>query len=119
MDSSNFIPTPSNTPLARGTRAFDQLVSDQWTDFEKKLYGESERKSKGVYKYPLDLLTDPSHQSVMKISIFDNDPQYLRTKREVVSQQLGSFAEGVANAFTAGKRQNCQRHQTSDKMRQV
>lgn len=104
MDPSNFIPTPSNTPLARGTRAFDQLVSDQWTDFEKKLYGESERKSKGVYKYPLDLLRDPSHQSVMKISIFDNDPQYLSTKREVVSQQLGSFAEGVANAFTAGKK---------------
>ena len=104
MDPSNFIPTPSNTPLARGTRAFDQLVSDQWTDFEKKLYGENERKSKGVYKYPLELLTDPSHQSVMKISIFDNDPQYLRTKREVVSQQLGSFAEGVANAFTAGKK---------------
>ena len=104
MDPSNFIPTPSNTPLARGTRAFDQLVSDQWTDFEKKLYGENERKSKGVYKYPLELLRDPSHQSVMKISIFDNDPQYLRTKREVVSQQLGSFAEGVANAFTAGKK---------------
>ena len=104
MDPSNFFPTPSNTPLARGTRAFDQLVSDQWTDFEKKLYGENERKSKGVYKYPLELLRDPSHQSVMKISIFDNDPQYLRTKREVVSQQLGSFAEGVANAFTAGKK---------------
>lgn len=103
MDPSNFIPTPSNTPLARGTRAFDQLVSDQWTDFEKKLYGENERKSKGVYKYPLELLRDPSHQSVMKISIFDNDPQYLRTKREVVSKQLGSFAEGIANAFTAGK----------------
>ena len=103
MDPSNFIPTPSNTPLARGTRAFDQLVSDQWTDFEKKLYGESERKSKGVYKYPLDLLRDPSHQSVMKISIFDNDPQYLSTKREVVSKQLIGFAEGIANAFTAEK----------------
>jgi hypothetical protein len=103
MDPSNFIPTPSNTPLARGTRAFDQLVSNQWTDFEKKLYGENERKSKGVYKYPLELLTDPSHQSVMKISIFDNDPQYLSTKREVISTIVGSLAQSVTNAVTAGR----------------
>ncbi len=103
MDPSNFIPTPSNTPLARGTRAFDQLVSDQWTDFEKKLYGESERKSKGVYKYPLDLLTDPSHQSVMKISIFDNDPQYLSTKREVTSKAFRRLAQKAQDALTAGR----------------
>lgn len=103
MDPSNFIPTPSNTPLARGTRAFDQLVSDQWTDFEKKLYGENERKSKGVYKYPLELLRDPSHQSVMKISIFDNDPQYLSTKREVISTIVGGLAQSVTNAVTAGR----------------
>lgn len=103
MDPSNFIPTPSNTPLARGTRAFDQLVSNQWTDFEKKLYGENERKSKGVYKYPLELLTDPSHQSVMKISIFDNDPQYLSTKREVISTIVGGLAQSVTNAVTAGR----------------
>lgn len=103
MDPSNFIPTPSNTPLARGTRAFDQLVSNQWTDFEKKLYGENERKSKGVYKYPLELLTDPSHQSVMKISIFDNDPQYLSTKREVTSNAFRRLAQKAQDALTAGR----------------
>lgn len=103
MDPSNFIPTPSNTPLARGTRAFDQLVSNQWTDFEKKLYGESERKSKGVYKYPLELLRDPSHQSVMKISIFDNDPQYLSTKREVTSKAFRRLAQKAQDALTAGR----------------
>jgi len=74
--------------------------------FEDRLAGEVTARSQGYFKYPSDLLTDPSHQCIMRIQIYENDPQYLATKREVTARLANSLADSLFASQTSAEVQS-------------
>jgi hypothetical protein len=76
------------------------LLRKKSSAFEDKLFNDGRggtvdrlftSRAAGYYKYPYDLLTDPSHQSIMCIEIWENNPQFLSTKREAFAK----FGESI------------------------
>jgi len=56
------------------------LLNRQQSAFERRLYRDD--RDLGYYKYPYDLMSDPSMQSMMCIEVWDNNPASLDTKRK-------------------------------------
>ena len=93
-------------------RAIDGILRRKSTAFEDKLFNDGRggfinkadtKRAAGYYKYPYDLLTDPSHQSIMCIEIWDNNPQYLATKREAFAKFGESLLNQMRTAQTAAE----------------
>lgn len=83
--------------LERRKNAFEERLFD---DGRGKLIDKlSTSRAAGYYKYPYDLLSDPSHQSIMCIEIWDNNPQYLAKKQEVFAK----FGESLLGSMNKAK----------------
>ena len=92
-------------------RAIDGILRRKSTAFEDKVFNDGwgnvnrsqASRPAGYYKYPYDLLTDPSHQSIMCIEIWDNNPQYLATKREAFARFGESLIDKMRTAQNAAE----------------
>jgi len=87
-------------------RAIDSLVSRPNSSFEQRLYNKESqnRRLYGYFKYPYDLLADPSHQSIMCIEIYEADPKRLETKRNAFAKLGEALAGKIFGAQKAAER---------------
>lgn len=76
---------------------------DRLFDDGRSTYRWAATRSAGYYKYPYDLLTDPIHQSIMCIEIWESDPQFLATKREAFQKMANSLFDKMAGAKKAAE----------------
>lgn len=75
------------------------LLGKSRSAFERRLYDRGkDLRDKKHYKYPLEILSTPDHQNAMCIEIWDNNPAYLATKREVFKRIGESAAQAVGAA---------------------
>jgi len=97
----------SSVKIGNELAALESLMNRPGSiSFENRLAGEITARSKGYFKYPSDLLTDESHQTIMRIQIYENDPQYLATKREVTSRLANSLADSLFGAQNSAEAQD-------------
>jgi len=75
------------------------LLGKSRSAFERRLYDRgSDMRDRKHYKYPLEILSSPDHQNAMCIEIWDNNPAYLATKREVFKRLGESSARAIGAA---------------------
>ena len=75
------------------------LLGKSRSAFERRLYDRgSDMRDRKHYKYPLEILSSPDHQNAMCIEIWDNNPAYLATKREVFKRLGESAARAIGAA---------------------
>ena len=84
-------------------RAVEALLSRSSSQFEDRLYNTGRRKSEGYYKYPYDLLSNPTLQSVMKIEIYDTGGGTLDTKRNQFQTITTSIVDNITSSIRSGE----------------
>lgn len=77
------------------------LLGKSKSEFEKRLYerGKDQRDRK-YFKYPMEILSHPEHQNAMCIEIWDNNPTYLATKRQVFQKVGESIADKINQSLS-------------------
>ena len=84
-------------------RAVEALLSRSSSQFEDRLYNTGRGKSEGYYKYPYDLLSNPTLQSVMKIEIYDTGGGTLDTKRNQFQTITTSIVDNITSSIRSGE----------------
>lgn len=79
---------PNGFKTYSDTRALEGLLlGKSRSEFEKRLYDRgADERDKRYYKYPLEILNHPEYLNAMCIEVWDNNPQYLATKRQVLTR---------------------------------
>ena len=85
-------------------RAVEALLSSAGSPFEIRLYNTGRGKSEGYYKYPYDLLSNPTLQSVMKIEIYDTGGGALDTKRNQFQAMTSSIVDKITTSIGIGEK---------------
>ena len=85
------------------------LLGKSKSEFEKRLYdrGKDQRDRK-YFKYPMEILNHPEHQNAMCIEIWDNNPTYLATKRQVFQRIGDSIADKISQSQAQAQTDNKQ-----------
>lgn len=85
------------------------LLGKSKSEFEKRLYdrGKDQRDRK-YFKYPMEILNHPAHQNAMCIEIWDNNPTYLATKRQVFQKIGESIADKISQSQSQAQTDNKQ-----------
>jgi hypothetical protein len=89
-------------------RAVEALLSRASSQFENRLYNTGMGKSEGYYKYPYDLLSNPTLQSVMKIEIYDTGGGTLDTKRNQFQAITSSIVDNITSSIGKGEKPQTQ-----------
>jgi len=85
-------------------RAVEALLSRASSQFQNRLYNTGRGKSEGYYKYPYDLLSNPTLQSVMKIEIYDTGGGTLDTKRNQFQAVTSNLIDNITSSIGNGEK---------------
>ena len=86
--------------------AVEALLSRASSQFEKRLYNAG--RAWGYYKYPYDLLSNPTLQSIMKIEIYDTGGGTLDTKRNQFQAITSSLVDKITDSIGKGEKPETQ-----------
>lgn len=82
--------------------AVEALLSHASSQFEERLYNAG--RAWGYYKYPYDLLSNPTLQSIMKIEIYDTGGGTLDTKRNRFQRIANSILDKITESIGKGEK---------------